>query len=32
MAKDPKIGYNVIATITGVEGTCGAGHEIGESL
>ena len=32
MAKDPEIGYKIIATITGSEGTCGAGHEIGDSF
>ena len=32
MAKDPEIGYKVVATITDSEGTCGAGHAVGESL
>lgn len=32
MAKDPKIGYKVVATVTGSEGTCGAGHEVGDSF
>ena len=32
MAKDPGIGYRVVATITGVKGTCGAGHEVGNSF
>ena len=32
MAIDPKIGYKVVATVTGSEGTCGAGHNIGDSF
>ncbi len=32
MAKDPKIGYKVVATVTGSEGTCSAGHNVGDSF
>jgi uncharacterized repeat protein (TIGR04076 family) len=32
MALDPEIGYKVVATITGSEGTCGAGHTVGDSF
>jgi uncharacterized repeat protein (TIGR04076 family) len=32
MAKDPGIGYRVVATITGVKGTCSAGHRVGDSF
>jgi uncharacterized repeat protein (TIGR04076 family) len=32
MAQDPKIGYEVKATIVGVKGECGAGHNEGESI
>jgi uncharacterized repeat protein (TIGR04076 family) len=32
MAKDPGIGYRVMATIIGAKGTCGAGHAVGESF
>ena len=32
MAKDPGIGYKVVATITGVKGKCSAGHEKGEKF
>jgi uncharacterized repeat protein (TIGR04076 family) len=32
MAKDPKIGYKVVGTITGVKGICNAGHVAGESF
>lgn len=32
MAKDPGIGYQVVATITGTQGTCHAGHQEGESF
>ncbi len=31
-AKDPGIGYRVVATITGVMGPCGAGHEVRDSF
>jgi len=30
MAKDPGIGYRVSATISGVKGSCSAGHQVGE--
>ena len=32
MAKDPGIGYQVMATITGVKGQCNAGHKVGEKF
>jgi uncharacterized repeat protein (TIGR04076 family) len=32
MAKDPGIGKKVVATITGVKGTCSAGHQPGETF
>jgi len=32
MAKDPELGYKIIATIIGSEGTCSAGHEVGETF
>ncbi|MGD2270061.1 MAG: TIGR04076 family protein [Desulfobacterales bacterium] len=32
MAHDPAIGYKITATISGVKGTCSAGHEVGETF
>jgi uncharacterized repeat protein (TIGR04076 family) len=32
MAHDPGIGYKIMATISGVKGTCSAGHEVGETF
>ena len=32
MAHDPGIGNKVIATIVGVQGECGAGHQVGEQF
>jgi uncharacterized repeat protein (TIGR04076 family) len=32
MAQDPKIGYKVVGAITGVKGTCAAGHIVGETF
>jgi len=32
MAKDPGIGYKVIATILSVKGECSAGHRAGETF
>ena len=32
MAKDPGIGYRVVATITGVKGKCNAGHQVGDTF
>ena len=32
MAKDPGIGYKVVATITGVKGKCNAGHQEGDTF
>ena len=30
MAEDPEIGYKVLAEVTGSEGHCNAGHQVGE--
>jgi uncharacterized repeat protein (TIGR04076 family) len=30
MTQDPKIGYQVIATVKGVKGKCNAGHQVGD--
>lgn len=32
MANEKKIGYTVIGTITGVKGTCSAGHKVGDRV
>ena len=32
MAKEPGFGYKITATVTGVKGTCAAGHAEGESF
>jgi uncharacterized repeat protein (TIGR04076 family) len=32
MARDPGIGYKVMATIAGVKGTCDAGHQEGDTF
>jgi uncharacterized repeat protein (TIGR04076 family) len=32
MAKDPGIGYKMVATVTDVKGKCSAGHTVGESF
>ncbi len=32
MAKDPKVGKKVVATITGVKGECNAGHKVGDTF
>jgi uncharacterized repeat protein (TIGR04076 family) len=32
MAKDPGIGYRVVATITGVKGQCNTGHEVDDTF
>jgi uncharacterized repeat protein (TIGR04076 family) len=32
MADDPKLGYKVVATVTGSKGTCSAGHKVGETF
>lgn len=32
MAKDPGIGYKVVATVIGGEGKCSAGHVVGETF
>ena len=32
MAKDPGIGYRVVATVSGLQGHCSAGHEVGETF
>ena len=31
MAKDPRIGYKVVATVISVKGDCSAGYEAGDS-
>ena len=32
MAQDPGMGYRVVATVTGVKGTCNAGHQVGDTF
>jgi uncharacterized repeat protein (TIGR04076 family) len=32
MAKDPGMGFKILATVTGVKGHCNAGHQEGEEL
>ncbi len=32
MATGPRIGYKVVATVTGVKGSCSAGHAEGDSF
>ncbi len=32
MAKDPGIGKKITATVTGLKGTCNAGHFVGEKF
>ena len=32
MAQDPGVGYKITATVTGVKGTCGAGHQEGDTF
>jgi uncharacterized repeat protein (TIGR04076 family) len=32
MARDPGVGYKIIATITDVKGTCNAGHAVGDRI
>jgi uncharacterized repeat protein (TIGR04076 family) len=32
MAKDPGVGYRLVATVTEVKGKCSAGHQVGESF
>jgi uncharacterized repeat protein (TIGR04076 family) len=32
MAEDPGYGYKIEATIIGSEGTCGAGHNVGDTF
>lgn len=32
MARDPGLGYRIIATVTDVKGKCSAGHTVGESF
>jgi uncharacterized repeat protein (TIGR04076 family) len=32
MAKDPELGYKVVATVTDIKGNCSAGHTVGESF
>ncbi len=32
MVKDPRLGWKVVATVTGVKGKCNVGHRVGESF
>lgn len=32
MAKDPGIGYKVIAEVIGAKGSCSAGHKVGDKM
>jgi uncharacterized repeat protein (TIGR04076 family) len=32
MAKDPKLGYKMVATVVDVKGQCNAGHKVGDSF
>ena len=32
MAKNPGVGYKIVATVTGIKGECRAGHEVGETF
>jgi uncharacterized repeat protein (TIGR04076 family) len=32
MAKDPMLGYKVVATVTDIKGKCNADHRVGESF
>jgi len=32
MAKDPGLGYKVVATVTGIKGKCNVDHRVGESF
>ena len=32
MAKDPGLGYKVVATVIDIKGKCNAGHSVGESF
>jgi len=32
MARDPELGYKVVATVTDIKGNCSAGHTVGESF
>ena len=32
MAKDPMLGYKIVATVTRVKGKCNADHRVGESF
>jgi len=32
MAEDPGYGYKIVATIVASEGTCGAGHQVGDTF
>ncbi len=32
MARDPGVGWKITATVTGVKGICGAGHQVGDSF
>jgi uncharacterized repeat protein (TIGR04076 family) len=32
MAKVPEVGYKITATVTSIQGQCGAGHAVGDCL
>jgi uncharacterized repeat protein (TIGR04076 family) len=32
MAKDPGLGYKVVATVTGIKGKCNVDHRVGENF
>lgn len=32
MARDPGVGHKIVATVTGLKGTCNAGHFVGEKF
>ena len=32
MAKDPGVGYRIVATVVGVKGRCNAGHQEGDTF
>lgn len=32
MALDPQIGHKIVGVITGIKGTCSAGHKVGDTF
>jgi uncharacterized repeat protein (TIGR04076 family) len=32
MAKDPRVGYRIVATVVGAKGRCNAGHQEGDTF